>query len=194
MLQVLRMADNTEKPRAKVPIREFLSDFRSALTDRELREKYNLSPRGFVSLIKALLAQEIISSVDLAKRRELSVKRDMARESEFLAGLYICPNCSHPSPRPFDRCPACGAQPSQDSDRGISSTLTPTQSHVLVEESPGSVTQETEVISDADIEEEEPAGGKEKSVKQTGKGADEGDEKASAMDSLRSIFSKLKKK
>jgi hypothetical protein len=188
------MADNTEKPRAKVPIREFLSDFRSALTDRELREKYNLSPRGFVSLIKALLAQEIISSVDLAKRREISVKRDMARESEFLAGLYICRNCSHPSPRPFDRCPACGAEPPEGSDHEISSVLTPTKSHVLVEESPGSITQETEVLSDADIEEEAPAEGEARSDRRIGKQIDEDDDKASAMDSLRSLFSKLKKK
>jgi hypothetical protein len=184
------MAENTEKPRAKVPIREFLSDFRSALTDRELREKYKLSARGFVSLIKALLAQEIISSVDLAKRREMSVKRDLARESEFLAGLYICRNCSHPSPIPFDRCPACGANASSAASREVNSIITPTENHVLVEESPGSVTQETEVISESDIEEETP----EESVGEPYKRGARTEDKSSAVGSIRSLFSKLKKK
>ncbi|MBI4962040.1 MAG: hypothetical protein HY913_02070 [Desulfomonile tiedjei] len=188
------MADNTEKPRGKVPIREFLADFRSALTDRELREKYGLSARGFVSLIKALLAQNVISSVDLAKRREMSVQRDLARESQFLAGLYICPNCSHPSPQPFARCPACGAPPPSTSDGPVTGVITPTENHVFVEESPASVTQETEVISESDIEEEVQEESKGKSRDQAGGGAGEDQGKPSAMDSLKSLFSKLKKK
>jgi len=188
------MDDHTEKPRRKVPIREFLADFRSSRTDRELREKYNLSARGFVSLIKALLQQNIISSVDLAKRREMSVKRDLARESEFLAGLFICRNCSHPSPHPFERCPACGAEAPPASDHEIPGVITPTHNHIFVEESPGSVTQETEVLSEADIEEEKPAEGSPRSVARAGKRREEDQEKSSAMGSLRSFFSKLKKK
>lgn len=188
------MDDSSEKPRAKVPIREFLSDFRSSLTDRELREKYDLSARGFVSLIKALLAQNVISSRDLAVRREMSVKMDLAKESQFLAGLFICRNCSHPSPVPFDRCPACGAEHASASGDVATGIMTPAENHIFVDESPASVTQETEVISDEDIEEEEPAAGPGASVVQATKGGGKAQEKPSAVDSLRSLFSKLKKK
>jgi hypothetical protein len=105
------MSDKTEPPRGKVPLNQFLADFRSKLTDHELREKYELSAKAFISLIKALLAKTIITPADLEKRKVMAVQRDLAKESEFLSGLYICPNCSHPHPQPFERCPACGAKP-----------------------------------------------------------------------------------
>ena len=103
------MTDPTQDSPGKVPLKPFLADFRSTLTDHELREKYGLSAVGFVSLIKALLAQKLITTDDLAKRREMAVQRDLAKQSKFLSGLTICPNCSHPSPHPFEKCPACGA-------------------------------------------------------------------------------------
>lgn len=105
------MADNIESTRGKVPLNNFLADFRSHLTDQELREKYQLSAKAFVSLIKALLSKNIINPADLEKRKIMAVQRDLAKESEFLSGLFICPNCSHPHPKPFERCPACGADP-----------------------------------------------------------------------------------
>jgi len=43
----------------------------------------------------------------------MGVQRDLAKETEFLSGLYICPQCSHPHPKPFEKCPACGAHPSE---------------------------------------------------------------------------------
>jgi hypothetical protein len=105
------MADKTEPIRGKVPLNQFLADFRSHLTDHEVREKYELSAKAFVSLIKALLAKNIITPADLEKRKVMAVQRDLAKESEFLSGLSICPNCSHPHPKPFEKCPACGADP-----------------------------------------------------------------------------------
>lgn len=105
------MADNIEPTRGKVPLNYFLADFRSRLTDHELREKYELSAKAFVSLIKALLAKNVITPSDLEKRKVMAVQRDLAKESEFLSGLSICPNCSHPHPKPFEKCPACGADP-----------------------------------------------------------------------------------
>ncbi|MBI5250770.1 MAG: hypothetical protein HY912_14865 [Desulfomonile tiedjei] len=105
------MADNIEQNRGKVPLKDFLADFRSHFTDHELREKYELSAKAFVSLIKALLAKSVITAADLEKRKVMAVQRDLAKESEFLSGLFICPNCSHPHPKPFERCPACGADP-----------------------------------------------------------------------------------
>jgi hypothetical protein len=184
------MVDNTEQRRAKVPIREFLADFRSSLDDRELREKYNLSARGFVSLIKALLAQNLISPSDLSKRKEVAVKRDLAKESQFLARLFICPQCSHPSPYAFDRCPACGTELHTRVGGAIPGTVTSSGNHVLVEESPSDLTQETEILPETDVEEETA----EESAAQAGDRKREGREKPSAMDSIRSLFSKLKKK
>jgi hypothetical protein len=105
------MSEKTEPPRGKVPLNQFLADFRSKLTDHELREKYDLSAKAFISLIKALLGKNIINPGDLEKRKVMAVQRDLAKESEFLSGLYICPNCNHPHPQPFERCPACGAKP-----------------------------------------------------------------------------------
>ncbi len=70
-----------------------------------------MSAKAFISLIKALLTKNIITPADLEKRKVMAVQRDLAKESEFLSGLYICPNCSHPHPQPFERCPACGAKP-----------------------------------------------------------------------------------
>ncbi len=105
------MTDNIEPTRGKVPLNYFLADFRSHLTDHALREKYALSAKAFVSLIKALLAKNVITPADLEKRKVMAVQRDLAKESEFLSGLSICPNCSHPHPKPFEKCPACGADP-----------------------------------------------------------------------------------
>jgi hypothetical protein len=105
------MADQTQQ-QGKVPLQRFLKDFRSPLSDGELRDKYGLSARGFVSLIKALLARGTINQEDLVRRKETAVQRDLAKEHEFLAQLYICPHCGHPHPTPYDRCPACGADTS----------------------------------------------------------------------------------
>jgi len=101
------MSDNSSPERGRVPLKAFLSDFRSAMADQELREKYELSPRAFLSLIKALLDRKVISPRDLEWRKEISVQRDQAKEAAFLANLYICPHCGHPSPLPFAKCPAC---------------------------------------------------------------------------------------
>lgn len=103
------MSDQTQDTRGKVPLKPFLADFRSTLTDHELRQKYELSARGFVSLIKALLDQNLITTDDLTRRREMAVQRDLAKQSKFLSGLSICRHCNHPSPHPFEKCPACGA-------------------------------------------------------------------------------------
>lgn len=103
------MADQDESKTAKVPLKQFLADFRSSAADHELRSKYKLSPRGFVSLIKALLDKQVITPADLAKRKELQAQRQHQLESQFLSTLYLCPACNHPHPLPFEVCPACGA-------------------------------------------------------------------------------------
>lgn len=183
------MAVQNGDPRRTIPLKKFLADYRSLLDDRELMEKYGLSARSFVNLIKALMQKNLITSRDLAKRRELAVQRDLVRESQFLSSLYICPNCSHPSPNPFDVCPACGtdtrAHPAAGSMSGGIETvgnnvyMPPTQ---VLEATENPDCEEVEAtISEDDQETASDA--------MTG-----GRDGSSALGSVRSFFSKLKKK
>ncbi len=177
------MADQTQQ-QGKVPLQRFLKDFRSPLSDGELRTKYGLSARGFVSLIKALLARGTINQEDLIRRKENAVRRDLAKEHEFLAQLYICPHCGHPHPTPYDRCPACGADTSDafGTADALLDPLTSSGRHFYVEES--------EVERDA--EEEPPEGGAASAVQggtvATGQGT------ASPLKTVRSLISKFTKK
>jgi hypothetical protein len=174
------MSDVTQETRTKIPLTRFLKDFRSSLTDHELREKYGLSARNFVSLIRALLARNIISPDDLAQRRELAVQRDLAKESQFLSGLFICPNCSHPHPEPFEKCPACGMEMEHTaSGQRTRDPISTTGRHFYVDD-------------DLD-EEEEPETDNEKTPMKGGK-QKATDKKPSSMGHIRSLLSKLKKK
>lgn len=170
------MADQTPK-QGRVPLQEFLKDFRSPLSDSELRAKYALSARGFVSLIKALFAREKITQEDLVKRKETAVQRDLEKEHEFLAQLYICPNCGHPHPTPFSSCPACGADTSEafgTADLTLD-PLTSTGDHFYVDESE----------LDSEPEEGLSAGNTEPADDTSA---------SSPMKTVRSVISKLKKK
>jgi len=202
------MTDPTQDSPGKVPLKPFLADFRSTLTDHELREKYGLSAVGFVSLIKALLAQKLITTDDLAKRRELAVQRDLAKQSKFLSGLTICPNCSHPSPHPFEKCPACGADaPGPASQEESLDNMSNSGDYAYV----GADGEDVEVelveeidekpIKEASRSEQKKGSSPKKSTRENagarqGAGTDEaaGKPKTSALGEIRSIFSKLKKK
>jgi len=202
------MTDPTQDSPGKVPLKPFLADFRSTLTDHELREKYELSAVGFVSLIKALLAQNLITTGDLAKRREIAVQRDLAKQSKFLSGLSICPNCSHPSPHPFEKCPACGADaPGPASQEGSLDNVPNSGDFAYVGADGEDV--EVEIIEDIDEKpskedsrsEQKKGSPAKKSTRENGsarQGAGEdkaaGKPNASALGEIRSIFSKLKKK
>jgi hypothetical protein len=184
------MADTNEPKRGTIPTREFLADFRGSMTDRELREKYGLSARNFVSLIKALKEHNLVSQKDLAMRRHMSEQRDLAKESQFLSQLFICPNCSHPSPHFFETCPACGAgtadvgAPTRPAD-----LRTPSGEHFFVEEALQENTEEIEMLDEKDVIEEVP---------ETHHGDPRQEEEAAAtkpgLSPLRSWLSKLKKK
>jgi hypothetical protein len=202
------MPDQTQDSRGKVPLKPFLADFRSSLTDHELRQKYELSAAGFVSLIKALLAQNLITTDDLAKRREMAVQRDLAKQSKFLSGLSICPHCNHPSPVPFRRCPACGAEASEPAPEEESlSALSTSGDHVYLGDEDEDV--EVEVIVDEDEETSQTASRSgqrngspaKNSTRENGKAGRQAAKekgavkpKASAVGEIRSIFSKFKKK
>jgi len=189
------MADSKESRRGKIPIREFLADFRSPMTDRELREKYNLSARNFVSLIKALVESRMVSQQDLSVRRQMAVERDLAKESEFLSQPYICPFCSHASPHAFEICPACGGRIEASAHpMGPSIPRTATD-WLLEEESSNSVTQEVEIIEEEDTTEGHEASQQEQPPASQSEPKPEDDERGKkySLSSLRSLFSKLKK-
>jgi hypothetical protein len=169
------MVDNNEDQRLKIPLKRFLSDFRSPLDDRELMQRYGLSARSFVNLVTTLMKKNLLDKRDLDKRKEIAVQRDLARESQFLSSLYICPHCSHPSPTPFHRCPACGADLDlATQQREVYPPITTSEGHAYVE--PTSVLEEVEV--EEIIETESDDQNRDKM------------EKPSAIGSVRSFFSR----
>ncbi len=183
------MAVQNGDPRRTVPLKKFLADYRSLLDDRELMEKYGLSARSFVNLIKALVQKNLITSRDLAKRRELAVQRDLVKESQFLSSLYICPHCSHPSPNPFSVCPACGTDTQVDpAADNISGEIETQGTSIYV--SP------TDVVESTETSDRRGAAAKTLNNEQDTPSDTMADERdsSSALGSVRSFFSKLKKK
>lgn len=175
-------------PRRTIPLKKFLADYRSLLDDRELMEKYGLSARSFVNLIKALIQKNLITSRDLANRREVAAQRDMVKESQFLSSLYICPHCSHPSPNPFNICPACGADTRVDSAGDMSGEIETHGSNIYmpptqVLESAEKTDRARDAVITSEDEQETPS--------DTAAGERDG---SSALGTVRSFFSKLKKK
>ena len=169
------MAENNQDPRLKIPLKRFLADFRSPLDDRELMQRYGLSARSFVNLVTTLMKKNLLDKRDLDKRKEIAVQRDLARETQFLSSLYICPHCSHPSPTPFKRCPACGSElgstTQQEEDYP---PVTTSEEHAYV--APTSMLDEVEV---EEITESE-----------ANNGDTQGEAKPSAIDSVKSFFSR----
>jgi hypothetical protein len=130
--RIFEMAENTQDDRRKIPIKKFLSDFRSPLEDRELMQRYGLSARSFVNLVTTLMKKNLITKKDLDKRKEIAVQMDLAKESQFLSSLYICQNCGHPSPIPFKKCPACGADSSAPQPEEAYPPITTSEGHAYI--------------------------------------------------------------
>lgn len=175
------MAETPRETRGKIPLNRFLKDFRSSVPDHDLREKYSLSARSFVTLIKTLLARNIVTPEDLAKRRAIAVQRDLAKESQFLSGLFICPNCNHPHPERFESCPACGVNlASLVPERESRDPLTTTGSHFYVDdevealEGPNNLPVNEQASTQAEKRKAPP-------------------EKSTSLGQIRAFFSKLKR-
>jgi len=176
------MADTPPETRGKIPLNRFLNDFRSNVPDHDLREKYSLSARGFVNLMKTLLARNIVTPDDLAKRREVAVQRDLAKESQFLSGLFICPNCSHPHPERFEQCPACGLKMADViPQRESRDPLTTSGSHFYVDDDIEEL-EESEASPEAELA---PAKDDEEKAPK---------EKSSSLGQIRAFLSKFKKR
>lgn len=104
------MAEQTQDKRARIPLKRFLADYKSGVPDREVMQKYDLSARSLISLIKTLMEKEILSPEDLAQRKQMTEQMELVKERQFLKGLFICPKCGHPHPQQFEVCPACEAR------------------------------------------------------------------------------------
>jgi hypothetical protein len=104
------MAEQTQETRAKIPLKRFLADYKAGVPDREVMQKYGLSARSLISLIKTLMDKNVLSPDDLARRKQMTEQVELVKEQQFLKGLFICPKCGHPHPQQFDVCPACEAK------------------------------------------------------------------------------------
>jgi hypothetical protein len=173
------MAENNKRdPRLKIPLKRFLADYRSPLDDRELMQRYGLSARSFVNLITTLMKKNVLNKSDLDKRKEGAVQRDLARETQFLSSLYICPNCSHPSPTPFDKCPACGVDSNAVSrEEEVYPPITTSEGHAYIPRT--SVLEEVEEVEVEEITETDP-----------NNHGPQNQAKPSAINSVRSFFSR----
>jgi hypothetical protein len=188
------MDDSTGQKRGKVPLKHFLKDLRSDATDQELMRRYELNAQAFVSLIKALLQKRYITPNDLARRKEINVKRDLERESEFLATLYICPNCGHPHPGAFNVCPACGVHVEDlaHPEEVLVATSTFAEG-IAVNELPKLPTNEPHVPAES-VEEVVVEYIEEVDEDEAGRKLRGSDKKSSAIDSVRSFLSKKLKR
>ena len=193
------MTDQPQSKMGKIPLKDFLNDFRSTVTDAELKEKYQLSTRNLVSLIKALLEKGLVTAEDLAWRKNMAVQRDLAKQSEFLSGLYICPHCSHPHPKPFRVCPACGADTGdafadQEMLQSIFSTEVREAISDAEDEEPPPV-DETQLLDVSELPGSQAREhGQETVNKRNPKPKEPPKNKPSARNTVRSLISKLKKK
>jgi hypothetical protein len=183
----------------KISIKEFVHDFKNAVPDQALKDKYRLSAKGFVALVKKLLEKGILVQGDLTRRKEVAAQRDLAKEAQFLQGLYICPQCGHPHPVPFEECPACGAKvadfkPAQDVLDNLS--LTTSGSHIYLEDEShikeAGDTDTRQAVTTEEKQAAESASAKNQDTKP--KDQDKKNKsKGSAVSSIRSFFSRKKK-
>lgn len=169
------MADSTQQTRAKIPLKRFLADYKSGVPDREVMQKYGLSARSMISLIKTLVEKKVLDADDLAKRKQMTEQVELVKEQRFLKGLFICPNCGHPHPQQFDVCPACGASLA---DHGrpepIVEDVTTTGGHFYIDDTTTVVNQDqarqdvTEPIRPAETEPETVSDSETPAESQTG--------------------------
>jgi hypothetical protein len=137
------MADPNQETRAKIPLKRFLADYKAGIPDREVMQKYGLSARSLISLIKTLVEKKVLDADDLTRRKAMTEQVELVKEQKFLQGLFICPNCGHPHPQQFDICPACGANPADyGQPEQVVEDVTTTGGHFYVEDTTTVVDQD----------------------------------------------------
>ncbi|MGO9569815.1 MAG: protein kinase domain-containing protein [Desulfomonilaceae bacterium] len=94
----------------KLDIEEFVADYCGGVKDRDLLAKHRMSPKELIVIVKKLISQGVITKEQYFARNRIVEETEIHEEKQFLKSLYHCPVCSHMDPRPFNRCPACGAE------------------------------------------------------------------------------------
>jgi hypothetical protein len=212
------MVDQTQQQRAKIPLKQFLADYRTGVPDRDLMQKYALDARHLVALIKSLVDKKVLTAQDLTRHKEVTQQQELVKETQFLKSLFICPNCGHPHPQRFDVCPACGANPNEavqaEPDDAAEEVMT-TGGHFYVDDLTSEVHDRptTEVVpAPTPSESSPPESAKEQAHPQPARNAappsvkpkksegpaeettGETEEKSSPFKSVRALFSRIKKK
>ena len=89
-------------------IQEFVKDYCLPLSDRDLINKYQISAKELIPLIRKLVIDGFITKEHHQERTRKMKQREAVQEKSFLKSLYHCPLCNHIHPTPFEVCPACG--------------------------------------------------------------------------------------
>lgn len=94
----------------------FVQDFCSGVKDRDLLEKYNITAKEMIKMVKKLINEGTLTKEQYFERSRKIEELEAKQERDFLKSLYQCPVCGHLHPTPFIRCPACGADVSEGRD------------------------------------------------------------------------------
>ncbi len=95
--------------RRTIKVKDFLDDYRLAVGDLELMQKYHLSVRGLDKFVQLLVDRRILTSDEVALRNEKTAfARSNPTNPETEHSAFMCPSCLITWPEMFDVCPNCG--------------------------------------------------------------------------------------
>jgi hypothetical protein len=104
----MNTAESNQEKRT-IKVRDFLDNFRSGMTDRQLMEKYHLTESGLDKFYGMLIDRGILDPQEFQSRtwedepfglEPPSIESDKAR--------FVCPACLSSQETMFDTCPNCG--------------------------------------------------------------------------------------
>lgn len=115
----------------KLDIDAFVQDFCAGVKDRDLLQKYDMTAKEMIKVVKRLINEGSLTKEQYFARTRKIEEREAQQEREFLKSLYQCPVCGHLHPTPFIRCPACGADVSEGRDARTQVKVGPSRGTVV---------------------------------------------------------------
>ncbi len=95
--------------RRTIKVKDFLDDYRCAVGDLELIQKYHLSVRGLDRFVQLLVDRRILTSDEVALRNEkIAFAQSNPTNPETEQSAFMCPSCLITWPGMCDVCPNCG--------------------------------------------------------------------------------------
>ena len=94
----------------KVNVKQVLKDIKEGMHDSQLMYKYELSPGQLKNVYKKLQAAGLWEEAPPEPMMP-------APEADEPEGVFVCPACGVPQPRPFDECPSCGIVTSKHEEK-----------------------------------------------------------------------------